>query len=275
VPARDPRSTFVQALAEQGAVGVALLATALALLLSAAALRLRALEPGPPRDVTAAALGAAAAWVAGAALTSAWVVPAVTLPVLVLLGAAAARPAPARAPLPLTDDASPGDSRWPALAAGAVVLALVATSALLPAWSRARADAAFRVAADPRATPEQLQAAAADARLSSKLDPPAIGPQFAAAAVAQRRGRLLEARGELLEAVREQPESAEAWARLATLAHTMADREGAHAAARRALSLDPHDPRLIALAGFAESARVPPAASPTATGTPLPDFVVR
>ncbi|HSD78959.1 MAG TPA: hypothetical protein VLA98_16195, partial [Solirubrobacteraceae bacterium] len=276
VAARDARSTVLQSLAERGAVGLALLALALALLLGAVVARLRALPSGPARDLTAAALGAGAGWLAGAFLVSSWEVPAVTLPVLVLLGAAAARPGvPAHAAAFADPDPAAGGARWPALALGVVALALVATSALLPAWSRDRADAAFRAACDPRADAGALQAAAADARLSSKLDPPAIGPQFAAAAVAERRGRPLEARGELLEAVREQPDSAEAWARLATLALAMADRPGALAAARRALSLDPHEPRLVALARQMESAQVPPSSSPTATGTPLPSFVVR
>jgi hypothetical protein len=276
VPARDARSTVLQVLAERGAVGLALLALALALLVGAVIARLRALPPGPPRDLTAAALGAAAAWLAGATVVSAWELPAVTLPVLVLLGVAAARPGiAAHAPAFADPDPAARGGRGAALVLGAAALAIVATSALLPAWSQQRADAALRVASDPTTSADELDAAAADARLSSKLDPPAIGPQFAAAAVAQRRGRLLEARGELLQAVREQPDSAAAWARLSTLALTMADRDGALAAARRALELDPHSPQLIALARAAEAAQVPPASSPTATGTPLPDFVVR
>ena len=66
-----------------------------------------------------------------------------------------------------------------------------------------------------------------------------------------------------------------AWAALARLALRLADRPGALAAARRAVALDPHDPRLVALARAAEAAQAPAASSPTATGTPLPDFVVR
>jgi cytochrome c-type biogenesis protein CcmH/NrfG len=101
-----------------------------------------------------------------------------------------------------------------------------------------------------------------------------VRPNLVAAAVAQRRGRLLEARGELLEAVDEQPQSAQSWAALSALALDLADRDGALAAARRALSLDPHAAELLALAQRAETAQAPPSASPTATGTPLPSFVV-
>jgi hypothetical protein len=275
VPARDARSSALQALAERGAIGVALLALAVALLLGAVIARLRAVPPGAGRDLEAAALGAGVAWVLGALVVSSWEVPGVTLPVLVLLGVAAARPG-VRVHAPAWGDPHPGAGgwRWGALAAGGLALALVATSALLPAWSRARADDALRVAVDPRATEEDLSAAAADARLSSKLDPPAVRPNLVAAMVAQRRGRLLEGRGELLEAVEEQPKSAQAWAALATLALDLADRDGALAAAGRALALDPHDRELLALAQRAETAQAPPAASPTATGTPLPTFVV-
>jgi hypothetical protein len=275
VPARDARSSALQALAERGAVGTALLALALALLLGAVVARLRATPPGAARDLRASALGAGAAWVLGALVVSAWEVPGATLPVLVLLGVAAARPG-ARERAPAWGDPHPGAGgwRWGVLAAGGLALALVATSALLPAWSRARADDALRVAVDLRATEEDLSAAAADARLSSKLDPPAVRPNLVAAQVAQRRGRLLEARGELLEAVEEQPKSAEAWVALGALALDLADRDGALAAARRAVSLDPHGRAPLALAQRAETAQAPPGASPTATGTPLPSFVV-
>src|SRR4051794_13356480 len=276
VPATDARSTVLQVLVERGAVGLALAALALALLVGAVVARLLALPAGPAHHLTAGVLGAAAASIAGATAVSAWDVPAIMLPLLVLLGAAAARPGIApHAPAFADPDPLTGGRRWRVLAAGALALALFATSALLPAWSRERASAAARAAADPRAGAQDLQAAAADARLSAKLDPPAIGPQLAAAAVARRRGRLLEARDQLLQAVREQPDSTAAWAQLSTLALALADRPGALAAARRALSLDPHNPRLLALARTAQTAQVPPADSPTATGTPLPNFVVK
>ena len=275
VPARDARSSVAQVLAERGTIGAVLLVAAALLLVAAPVLRLRALPPGPGRDLVAAVVGAAVAWTAGLLVASTWEVPAVTLPVLVLVAVAGARPGLPRHAAAVADpDPQTGGWRWGALAAGATLLAVLATSALLPAWSRGREDTAWRLVSKPRATEQDLLDAAGAARLASKLDPPAVGPNLAAAAVAERRGRPSEARGELLEAVDEQPDSAVAWAALARLALRLADRPGGLAAARRAVGLDPHDPRLVALARAAEAAQAPAASSPTATGTPLPDFVV-
>ena len=249
VPARDARSSVAQVLAERGIVGAVLLVAAALLLVAAPVLRLRALPPGPGRDLVAAAVGAAVAWTAGLLVASVWEVPAVTLPVLVLVAVAAARPGLPRHAAAVADpDPQTGGWRWGALAAGATLLAVLATSALLPAWSRGREDTAWRLVSKPRATEQDLLDAAGAARLASKLDPPAVGPNLAAAAVAERRGRPSEARGELLEAVDEQPDSTVAWAALARLALRLADRPGGLAAARRAVALDPHDPRFVALA---------------------------
>ena len=65
------------------------------------------------------------------------------------------------------------------------------------------------------------------------------------------------------------PYDAEGWMRLYRVQVTVSDFEGATAAAERALSLDPYNPRIRDLARVNESLLVPPTASPTATGTPL------
>ena len=227
VPARDARSSVAQVLAERGTIGAVLLVAAALLLVAAPVLRLRALPPGPGRDLVAAVVGVAVAWTVGLLVASTWEVPAVTLPVLVLVAVAAARPGLPRHAAAVADpDPQTGGWRWGALAAGATLLALLATSALLPAWSRGREDTAWRLVSKPRATEQDLLDAAGAARLASKLDPPAVGPNLAAAAVAERRDGPSEARGELLEAVDEQPDSAVAWAALARLALRLADRPG-------------------------------------------------
>jgi len=92
---------------------------------------------------------------------------------------------------------------------------------------------------------------------------------LAAADLAQNRGRLLDARRHLLDAVERQPYSVTAWRRLLNLTLDMADRPGARAAARRLLELDPIGRGTLALTGRLVLFSVPASGSPTATGTPL------
>src|SRR5439155_263175 len=80
-------------------------------------------------------------------------------------------------------------------------------SALLPAVADHKADGALR-AAQPGASPATLHDAAARADLAARLDPLAVRPLFAGAAIAQRRGRELEVRRLLLDAVRREPSNA-------------------------------------------------------------------
>lgn len=154
------------------------------------------------------------------------------------------------------------------LAAAGLVACAMLVSAVLPAWSDGKADAALEAVGDR--SPGALKSAAADADLAARLDPLAVRPLFAAAAVAEARGRLLEARGSLLDAVDRQPWSADAWIRLTRLALTLADRPGAQRAAQRLLELDPGDPDTVRLVRSAQGVLAPPEASATATGTPLP-----
>ena len=79
-----------------------------------------------------------------------------------------------------------------------------------------------------------------------------------------------EQRRLLLDAARRQPDSAQAWLRLAFVAFDLGDRDGALAAAQKALRLDPVNPGTRALAADAVANVAPPQDSPTATGTPLP-----
>jgi tetratricopeptide (TPR) repeat protein len=208
-------------------------------------------------------------------------VPAVALPALVLPAVVAAR-RPARlraaavAPVFADPEAEPGAGRrpWGRLALAALLLGAAAASAILPAWSSALRWSAAETAADVRSTGQELEEAASDARLAADLNPAAAAPLETAAAVAERRSRLLDARSALLEAAGRQPDRAATWEALAELALLLADREGALAAARRALELDPMSSERRALARRAEAALAPPESSATATGTPLPAAAV-
>jgi tetratricopeptide (TPR) repeat protein len=147
------------------------------------------------------------------------------------------------------------------------VLALSIVSAALPLLADSKATAALAVTND--AGEGELENAAAQADLASRLDPTAVRSLLAAAAIEQGRGRLLDARRYLLKAVRRQPYSSAAWERLLRLTLETADRPGAQAAGRRLLTLDPLGKGSRILAAQLVLFRAPPGSSPTATGTPL------
>jgi hypothetical protein len=140
-------------------------------------------------------------------------------------------------------------------------------SALLPAWANSKATAALAVTT--QAGEPELQDAAAEAETGARLDPTAIASLLAAADLSQNRGRLVDARRYLLEAVDRQPYSVVAWRRLLQLAQATADRRGAKAAAKRLLVLDPIGKGTLSLVGQLVLFGVPASGSPTATGTPL------
>jgi tetratricopeptide (TPR) repeat protein len=261
---QQTHSLPLQLMAETGTVGLVLAGGALLLLLAAALARVRGMREGRERDLGVALWAAAAAWAVHALADWDWDIPGVTVPVLLFLGVLAARPARDR---PLDGAGDPGVARWLALGAGCLVLAAFVVSAVLPAWSSGRTDAALR-AVEAR-TPERLEDGARDAELAADLDPLAVRPLLAAASIAQARGRTLEARAHLLEAVERAPWSAEAWQRLTRLALELADREGARRAAARLLELDPGNPRVVAFVQQAQGLAAPPEGSATASGTPL------
>lgn len=254
-------SVAFQLLAETGLVGLALLAGGLGALAAAAVSRLRALPRGGERDLAAAALAGVAGWLVHGLFDWSWSIPGATLPALILLGVVAgAVPGRARS-------STPG-VRPIVVAAAALVLGLAAVSAVLPAWADGRASEA-QLAVRAGSGEALLADAAAEAQFAARLDPLALRPVFASAAIARRRGRLLESRGFLLRAVERQPESAEAWLALADAASALADREGYERAALRALELDPRSRRARRVARAAVAFRTPPGASATAVGTPL------
>jgi tetratricopeptide (TPR) repeat protein len=250
---RQPHDVPLEFLSETGIVGGVLGVGAIAALLVAAAAGAR--RRG---GLAVALLAAGSAWAAHALVDWDWDIPGVTVPALVALGVVAA--APGRG--------APTRSRPGLLAAAGLTACLYLVSVALPAWSQSKAGGALAAARED-ATPGQLQSAAAAADLASRLDPLDVDSLFAAAAIADRRGRLLEERRVLLDAVGRQPSDAGAWERLALLAVRLGDREGAVRASYAALKLDPRNARLRKLARDALVFAAPPQDSPTATGTPL------
>ena len=253
---RQPHDVPLEFLSETGLIGGVLGVGAVVALLAAAFTGARA-RGGP----AIALLAAGAAWAAHALVDWDWDIPGVTVPALVALGALAGLPPPARV------RRSPARRGLLALAGLAACLYLV--SVALPAWSQSKADSALASARED-ATPQQLQGAAARADLASRLDPLDVDSLFAAAAIADRRERLLEERRFLLDAVGRQPSDAGAWERLALVAVRLGDGPGAIEASAAGLKLDPRNRRLLKLARDTYAFNTPPQNSPTATGTPLP-----
>jgi O-antigen ligase len=274
IPVAQPHSVPLQFLSETGLVGGLLALGGLGALFAAALSRVRQMPPGRTRDLGVALLAAGVAWAVHGLVDWDWDIPGVTVPALLALGVlCGGRPEPLastpRRPAVFRDPGPRGGAlRLAALAPATLLLAAYAMSAALPAWSDAKTnDAATAVSAG---TPAELERAAADAELAAKLDPLAVRPLFVAAAIDQGRGRLLDARRHLLEAVNRQPNNPDGWIRLAGLALQLADREGLREAALKALALDPTNGFVAALARRAQAFSAPPSGSATATGTPLP-----
>ncbi|MFP5363269.1 MAG: O-antigen ligase family protein [Thermoleophilia bacterium] len=261
----QPHNMPLQFLAETGIVGTLLVSGAIGFLLFCALDRLRAMPPGRERDIGAALFAGAAAWLVHGLVDWDWDIPAVTVPVLLFLGVLAACPPERRHGAAALRSAT--GARGLALALACVFLGRVIVSAGLPMIADEKASAAQAVSTD--ADESELQDAAADAEVAARLDPTAVRPLLASAALAEGRGRLLEAQRFLLDAADRQPYNSTVWLRLLELALKTADRRGAKAAAQRLLELDPIGSGARALAGRLAIFEVPAAGSPTATGTPL------
>jgi hypothetical protein len=267
----QPHDVPLEFLSETGVIGAGLSLGGLGLLLFAALARIRAIGEGRERDLALALFAAAAAWVVHGLVDFDWDIPGVTIPVLLFLGVLVAVPVrrDEGAPAPAARAGSgPLGSRAAALALACVVLGVVMVSALLPAWADSKASGALAV--NTQAGAGELQHAAAEAETGASLDPTAVRSLLAAADLAQNRGRLLDARRYLLDAVHRQPYSLIAWRRIMRLALVTADRRGAQAAAKRLLELDPIGTReTLPLVSRLALFQVPASGSATATGTPL------
>ncbi len=273
LPVLQPHSVALQFLAETGVVGAALAMGAFGFLIFAALARIRSMTEGRERDLAVALFAGAVAWLVHGFVDFDWDIPGVTIPALLFLGVLVAVPVrrdPSAAAVPLADEPSGAVApRAAALALACVVLGLVIVSAWLPQWADSKANSALAVTTN--AKEPELRSKTAEAVTGSKLDPTAVSSLLAAADLAQNRGRLLDARRYLLQAVDRQPYSLTAWRRILLLALDTADRRGASAAAQRLLELDPIGIRdgTLALVARLSLFSVPAAGSPTATGTPL------
>jgi hypothetical protein len=264
----QPHNVPLQLLAEDGLIGALLALGGIAALITAAVRRVRQIPPGREHALAGACLAAAIAWLVHGVFDWDWDIPGVTLPALVLLAVAAARPMPLRPP--------PGRPRPNrshslgrlALAGLTLGLAAVSASAILPALSQSKAGDALAQAADAT-TPAQLQQAAATADLAARLNPLDDTPLIDAGIIADRRGLYTVERTYLLRAAARSPYDAAPWIRLAYVATVLGDRAGLLAASRRALELDPIGTASLGLAITSEAFIALPQDSATATGTPL------
>ncbi|WP_372791894.1 O-antigen ligase family protein [Paraconexibacter sp.] len=268
----QPHSVPLQFLVETGAIGGLLALGAISTLLGVGLLRIRSLPAGRSRDMAVTLLAAGVAWTVHGIFDWDWSLPGATLPAMFALGSLVARPATPTPPRERSVAALAGTGgapgRWLVAALASLMAAAVIASAVLPARADAVAEQAEELAGD-RQDAASLERAAARADFAAKLDPLSIRPLVVGAAIAQGRGRPLEARRLLLEAVDRQPYSAEAWYRLAFVALSLADFEGFRNAALRVVENDPSSGTARGLMRRAELTRTPPAASATATGTPL------
>ena len=268
IPVAQPHSMPLQFLAETGLVGALLALGGLGFLLFSALDRVRAMAHGRERDMAVALFAGAVGWLAHGFLDWDWDIPGVTVPALLFLGVLVAiPPSERRGQLPTVAPERPVGSRGLALAVACLLLGLAIVSAWLPALADSKTDSALLVSLD--ADDAERQRATARAELAARLDPTSVRPLLAAASLAEGRGRLVDARNYLLDAVDRQPYNAGAWERLLRLALLTADRRGAKAAAARLLEIDPLSTKARTLKAQLALFNVPTSSSPTATGTPL------
>lgn len=264
----QPHNMPLQFLAETGLIGALLALGGLGVLLFTALERVRAMAAGRQRDIAVALFAGAVAWLVHGFVDWDWDIPGVTVPALMFIGVLVAIPREvAWSRLPSEPVQRPVGARAAALAVVCVVLGLAIVSAGLPARADSKADSALVVS--PNADEAELKDATAEAELAARLDPTSVRPLLVASALAQNRGRLVDARRYLLQAVERQPYSAAAWERLLRLALETADRPGVQAAGKRLLELDPVGTTANLLAARLPLFGTPAATSPTATGTPL------
>ena len=223
---RDAHSLYTEVLGELGTVGLVLLAGALLLLLGAIVSRVR----GRNRYIGAALLAAAVTWGARAGLDWDWEMPAVTLWLFAVGGAAAARREPREGHLP--------PATRVALSVGCVLLAIV-PAALVVSENRLRtAESAFESGDCTRAVSE--------AHESTRILGFRPEPHRLIALCAAREGDTHTALAEMREAVRRDPGNWEYHYDLALmLAAAGQNPDGAVRVARR---LNPLEPRTGSLA---------------------------
>jgi hypothetical protein len=209
-PARA-HSLEVDELVEGGVVALLLLVLGIGLPLATVARRATVSLPG------AALLAAATYWLVHSAVDWLWTVPAVTVPAVLLLGIGAAP----EVPRPLSRAVG---------VAGALAAAALAVLAFAPPWLSARYTS--------RAYEASPGAAAADLRRARRLDPLAVEPYLAEAALAASPALRIAA---LERAVRKEPRRAELRYLLGRALLDAGRARDARAELRQALRLYPRD----------------------------------
>ncbi len=262
IEVRQPHNVPLEFLSETGLIGAGLALGGLALLAMAAARTVLARPPGRERGFAAALLVGAGAWGLHTLVDWDWDIPGVTVPALIFLGVLAARPP--GTPREFVGQ-SPATGRGVKLALGGVAAVLVIALAALPAIAKDLTSDALSQAA--KNTEADLTAAGETAALAKRLNPFAVEPVFAQAAIAERGNQPAAAAALLVEAVERQPDNPATWARLGRFQVLLDDSRGAVRSLLAAARLDPATAAIYALAPFASYDE---RRSATASGTPLP-----
>lgn len=260
IEVRQPHNVPLEFLSETGLIGAGLALGGLALLGIAATRTAR--RGGDPRERAYAAtlVVGAGAWGLHTLVDWDWDIPGVTLPVLLFLGVLAARP-----PGPGASQRPGGGPRALRFGLGAAALAAVIALAALPALSKQLTDDALAQAATN--TKADLDAAGEKAALAKRLNPFAVEPVFAQAAIAERGNQASAAADLLVEAVKRQPDNPSTWIRLARFQVVLNDPDAGVRSLVRAAQLDPAAAAIFAILPYA---RFDERRSASATGTPLP-----
>ena len=203
----------LEVLSEEGLVGFALLAGALAILLGLAARRAK-------HAYAAAALGGAVYWLGHASVDWIWTFPAVGIPFFLVLGIGASGDAQDGLPRPLRRSAG-------------IVAILLALFAFAPPWLSAR------LVSQATSNPAS---AGTDLRWAHRLDPLSPDPLFAEADLATSPAKAIPP---LEEAVRMEPRAVEAQYRLGMAFLSAGRRPDARRHLLDALRLDPGDPLIL------------------------------
>jgi hypothetical protein len=261
---QQPHSVPLQFLSDSGIVGALLAIVGYLLLLRAGARAVRRMLPGSRRMAAAALYAGAVAYGVHALYDWDWGIPGVTLPALLFLGlvaGGAGRFSRLDSPAPRSRSAW----RLPALATLTLWLSLVGLSAELP--ERAESDANSALVQAANSSVGALAAAQSSAVEAARLDPLSDAGPLAEETIALHRGRVVQARRYVQEALSRNPSDQRAWAALVFVDTLLGERSEAAAAVQRIADLDP----LGGLARFELASQLlsaPPGDSATSVRTP-------
>ncbi len=260
---RQPHSIELQVLSEEGLIGGALLLLLLGGFALGVARVHRVAVPGlPSGGVAVAAVGVPATWLAHTSVDWQHLIPGTNAVALVMLAVLLRQPDRTTAdatplipdaaddPVATTPPLAPGPVGallHPATLAGAIVIALVVATVGATLTRQAFADH-YREAAF-QAINRDAALAIVQADRALRLNGDATRSYYAKAAALARMNRGRDAAAVLREATRRDPTNPVTWALLGDLATRRGQPSAAQRFYARALSLNPLDPGLQALAG--------------------------